>query len=370
MIEDELAVVTEKNLIPAWSMVELTYRCNLKCSHCYIPREASKAGKANKAIKAIKAREEGEVEQRCKYLTLNSLRNPPRWELTTKEVKCILDQLAEAGNLFLAFTGGEIFLRKDVFEILEYAVEKRFAVTVLTNTTLLTSSDIKKLKALKIHEISTSIYSLKAGVHDKITGVKGSFAKVMKALKEIKKAGISLRIKTPLMKSNFSEKRAITVFARKNGFKMLFDPVISPKNDGSAENTEGKIGTEVLERIVKQYCTGWKYSKKDLERDFICSAGKNFVTVNPVGEVLSCLQIPLSAGSLRKKSFKEIWQNSAVLNKIRKMKLKNLKECAHCEDMRYCNRCPGLALLENGSLYNKSTSACEIAAIRSRYCNG
>ena len=327
MLEAELAGITEENHIPAWAMIELTHRCNLKCSHCYIVRSKKK-------------------------------------ELRAKEVKKVLDQLAEEGCLFLAFTGGEIFLRKDVFEILEYAAEKRFAVTVLTNATLLTSSDIKKLKALNIHELSTSLYSLKAGVHDKITGVKGSFSKTMKALKEIKRVVMSVRIKTPLMTSNYHEKKAITAYAKKNGFKMLFDPVLSPKNDGSTENTEGKIGNEVLEKVVSQHCAGWRYSSKYLERNLVCSAGKNFVAVNPYGDVLSYLQIPLSAGNLRKKKFKEIWKKSPMLKKIRNMKIEDLKECISCKDIRYCNRCPGLALLENGSLYKKSSSACLIAAAR------
>ena len=114
MLEAELAVVTEENLIPAWSMIELTHRCNLKCSHCYIPREARKANKAGKA------RTEKEVEQRCKYLTINPLRNPPgrkreagerrleraESELTTKEVKNILNQLSFSG----------IYRRGDIFK--------------------------------------------------------------------------------------------------------------------------------------------------------------------------------------------------------------------------------------------------------------
>ena len=90
MLEAELAIITEENNIPAWSMIELTYRCNLKCSHCYLP-----GGQSEKS---------GESGER---------------ELTTGEVKKVLDQLAEEGCLFLAFTGGEIFLRKDVFEILD-----------------------------------------------------------------------------------------------------------------------------------------------------------------------------------------------------------------------------------------------------------
>ena len=333
MIEKELAEISEENLIPAWGMIELTHRCNTKCSHCYV------------------------VKQK-------------KTELSTREVKNILDQLAEAGNLFLAFTGGEPFLRRDIFEILEYAAKKRFAVTVLTNATLLDAAAVKKLKKIGIHELSTSLYSLKAEVHDGVTRVRGSFVKVMRALKELKKAGIRVKVKCPLLTVNYSEKKALTDFAKSNGFHILFDTTIAPKNDGNVENTGQKIEGEVLAGVIKQHCAGWQYSTKFPERNVICSAGKNFIAINPYGEVLPCLQIPHSAGNIREKSLKEIWLNSPMLNKMRGMKLSDLKECVNCENIRYCNRCPGLALLESGSLYKKSGSACEMAAIRSGHCNG
>lgn len=333
MREKELAEITEANLIPAWAMLELTHRCNFKCSHCYVVKEKIK-------------------------------------ELSSAEVKDVLDQLAAAGCLFLAFTGGELFLRKDVFELLAYAVKKRFVVTVLTNAFLLDAAAARKLKALRIHEVSTSLYSLKAGVFDKVTGVAGSFSKVMGALRALKKAGVRVRIKTPLMTVNYAEEKSLAAFAKKNGFSVLFDPVLSPKNDGSVKNTGQKIKAGVLEEVVQRHCGGWIFSDKYPERNVLCSAGKNFAAVSPSGEVLPCLQLPLSAGTLREKSFQEIWKNSPVLKKIRGLKLSALKECAGCKNIRYCNRCPGLALLENGSLYGKSVSACEIAAVRSGCCNG
>ncbi|MEI6845501.1 MAG: radical SAM protein, partial [Candidatus Firestonebacteria bacterium] len=241
---------------------------------------------------------------------------------------------------------------------------------ILTNATLLDTAAVKKLGRLGVHELSTSVYSLKPAVHDKITGSKGSLLKVLKTLKEVKKAGISVRIKCALLAENYSEKKALTAFAKKNGYKVLFDPVIAPKNDGSTGNTGNKMGFGALKKIIRQHSGDWFYSKKYLERNVICSAGKNFIAISPYGDVLPCLQIPVAAGNIRKKSLKNIWENSPVLKKIRGMKLKDLKECASCKNICYCNRCPGLALLEGGTLYTKSASACEIASIRAGCSHG
>lgn len=71
--------------------IELTYRCNEKCRHCYVYDECGD-------------------------------------ELTTEQVKTVLDDLSRMGVLSVVFTGGEVFVRKDIFEILEYAYQKHFAV--------------------------------------------------------------------------------------------------------------------------------------------------------------------------------------------------------------------------------------------------
>ena len=70
--------------VPLSAHIDLTFRCNERCIHCYLDHE-------------------------------------DYGEMTTAEIKGVLDQLAEAGTFFLTLSGGEILLRKDFFEILEYA---------------------------------------------------------------------------------------------------------------------------------------------------------------------------------------------------------------------------------------------------------
>src|SRR6058998_1099266 len=88
--------------VPVETMIELTYGCNLRCVHCYNPTHAAKG------------------------------------ELSTEQTKTILDQLAEQGCLRVKFTGGELFTRKDVFEIFTHAKTKGFSIIILTNATLIT----------------------------------------------------------------------------------------------------------------------------------------------------------------------------------------------------------------------------------------
>src|SRR3989442_11138766 len=82
--------------MPVQAMIELTYGCNLRCVHCYNPTHQAKD------------------------------------ELATAQITALIDQLAEAGGLHLAFTGGELFTRQDAFEIFAYAKSKGFAITIMT----------------------------------------------------------------------------------------------------------------------------------------------------------------------------------------------------------------------------------------------
>jgi MoaA/NifB/PqqE/SkfB family radical SAM enzyme len=88
----------KKHAFPLRVMFELTYRCNFKCPHCYVPFKYRK----------------------CK-------------ELETKEVFAILDQLKDIGCFYLGFTGGEPFMRKDILDILWYAKKKGFEIIIYTN---------------------------------------------------------------------------------------------------------------------------------------------------------------------------------------------------------------------------------------------
>src|SRR5229473_3371233 len=88
------------------AQIELTYGCNLHCVHCYTD---------------------------C-YNRPDLIKQELRYE----EVTCVLDQLAEEGCLWVCFTGGEIFMRKDFLDIYAYAKQKGFLITLFTNGTLLT----------------------------------------------------------------------------------------------------------------------------------------------------------------------------------------------------------------------------------------
>ena len=136
-----LQQMTEKALarnIPLSVQLDLTYRCNERCVHCYLDHE-------------------------------------DHGEMTTAEIKHLLDEMADAGVFILTLSGGEIFLRKDFFEILEYArLERQFCVKLKTNAIMIHERQAAQIRDIGVESIQISIYSHRPEVHDAITLVPGS----------------------------------------------------------------------------------------------------------------------------------------------------------------------------------------------------
>lgn len=353
--------LTEEKNIPFTVNFELTHRCNLRCIHCYLPKRP-RVSTEEKGMTGNSTEKKSLVPPATPCSSLI----PPEIseELTTEEVKNILDQLAEAGSLWLVFTGGEIFLREDFFEIAEYARKKKFCLTLFTNGTLLDLDKIKRLSILALYSVQISLYGASSETHDYITRVKGSFAKTIQAVKWLKKENIKVVLKTVLMKKNFAEYQEIIHLNKKLGTLWQMDPWITPKNDRGKGPLQLRINRGNLQKILmdEDYFPKEKFEPQE-EKRFLCSAGKNLVAISPYGEVYPCLMWLVKVGNLREKKFSEIWQESVLLNYLRDIKFENLKICKTCSLVPFCVRCPGLADLEDSDYLGPSGIACRTAEI-------
>ena len=171
---------SEKN-IPLSVLIELTYRCNLSCYYCYqqsLPKEK---------------------ELSC-----------PQWS-------GILSQLAGAGTLYVTFSGGEWLARNDALEIIAAARSRDFAVSIITNGTLLTAAIVSQLADLGVMDIGISFHAARAGLHDRLCGKKGSFDRALKGLRSCVAAGIKTLIKHSVSMENFGEFIKLERLARDEG---------------------------------------------------------------------------------------------------------------------------------------------------------
>jgi len=316
--------------IPLSAHFDITYRCNERCVHCYLDHD-------------------------------------DHGEMTTAEIKSVLDQLADAGVFFLTFSGGEVFLRRDFLELVAYARRLLFNVKVKTNAAMIREPEARRLRELGIENIQISVYSHRPEVHDAITKLPGSLNRTIKAIRFLKSQGLRVTIANVLMKWNLHDHTGVHALAEELGAIYALDPTITPKIDGDTSILDLRIPGEELGRVfrieklvgnVEEFCAPPPPPGADELDSYPCSAGHTLAYISPYGDVYPCVQFPLPSGNVRKQKFIDIWQHSPELNEVRTITARDLPVCSTCSHVGTCTRCPGLAYME-GNMRGPSTADCE-----------
>jgi radical SAM protein with 4Fe4S-binding SPASM domain len=314
--------------IPVQAVLELTYRCNLRCVHCYIDVDETD-------------------------------------ELTAEEWKRAIDQLKAAGTIYLLLTGGEAMIRDDFLDIATYARRSGFIVGLLTNCTLMTPNMAQDLAELKLFSVTTSLYGASAATHESVTGVTGSYERTLEGIKLLVDHSLAPLVQTPVMKSNLAELAQIEILVESLGARASIDIGMAPSKTGADFPLQYEPGMEELVRCH------WRPNASDnIQNDGqgLCKAGKAMCSVSPNGDVFPCLMFPLRLGNLRESKFDKMWrlEPCAELRYLRSMRRSDLYACSQCHLAAYCQRCTGIAYLESGHANGPSSSACRQAQVRWR----
>ena len=148
---------------------ELTGSCNLLCKHCYV-------------FTSKKPRERQD-------------------KLNQNIITSAIQDAKNLGLLQATFTGGEIFLRKDLRHILESANDHDISLNLLTNLTMVSTKEIDWLSQLNINVISTSLDGLE-DAHDKFRQRKGSYSKTLKTVHLLKERNIPVKVSVTIHDGN------------------------------------------------------------------------------------------------------------------------------------------------------------------------
>jgi AdoMet-dependent heme synthase len=316
--------------VPLSVQLDLTYRCNERCVHCYLDHD-------------------------------------DHGEMTTAEINRLLDEMAEAGVFILTLSGGEIMLRKDFFEILEHARQLMFCVKLKTNAVLIREREAARMRDLGVESIQVSIYSHRPEVHDAITLLPGSLKRSIAAIKFLKSQGLKVIIANVLMTENMQDYQGVRALAEELGVTATLDPTVTPMMDGNRSTLKLGVGESSLQKVfrdqalvgdVDEFCAVPSAPDADQLDALPCSAGHTACYVSPYGDVYPCVQFPLPTGNVRKQAFLDIWRFSDQMNEVRSIRLKDLSSCSQCVHGTNCSRCPGLAFME-GNMRGPSTQDCE-----------
>lgn len=365
---------------------ELTHRCNLRCRHCFL---------------AVAAPDDASLA--CQ-------------ELDTGATLVVIDQLAALGVLYVTFSGGEPLVRADFFDLAAYVRRRRLALRVYSNGTLLTAPAAARLAALHPLAVEISVYAAEPATHDAITGVPGSWAATMVALRRLHALGVRTVCKTPLMAVNAGQVAALATLAEEVGARFQPDTVLTARVAGTDQERRAPLAlrmsdaqlAEVMRAMLAQrsgngcrqvatataphapaisaastYAAG-SYADTATEPapgNFapaspgpqLCTIGRSALALDPYGTVFPCVEVRRPLGSVRSTPLAAIWHDAAAwapylrlsaTNRATGSALSALPTCRACRLTAYCVRCHGAAANETGDLYGPSPAHCRAARVR------
>ncbi|MGH7838638.1 MAG: radical SAM protein, partial [Candidatus Binataceae bacterium] len=331
---------------PVEVSIEVTRRCPLECRHCY----------NNLAMSDSAARNA---------------------ELTLAEYRRLLDELAEAGCLWVLFTGGEIFARRDFLEIYSHAKTKGFLVTLFTNGTMLTPRIVDFLADWRPFAIEVTMYGATRETYEALTQIPGSYDRCMRGIRLLLDRHLPLKLKTVPTTINRHEVFEMQRMAEEDfGVEFKFDPLVNPRIDCSQSPVEVRLRPEEVvaldfhetkrrreyTRLLERDLAQPSGNHQDSDHVYFCGGGVTSCAIDPAGRMSICVLSHQETYDWRNGSFREGWENFLWRTRT-KPKTRHTK-CDACRLQSLCSMCPANGELENGDAESPVDFLCEVAHLR------
>ncbi|MEM3615549.1 MAG: radical SAM protein [Candidatus Methanomethylicia archaeon] len=314
---------------------------------------------------------------RCKHCYENAGLKPDVDELNTDEAKRVVDEFAESGVVAIAFSGGEPLMRKDFYEVSNYSYKREFYISIATNGTLINRETALKLRDSGVQYVEVSLDGLEE-LHDNFRGVKGAWRRSIEGVKNCIDVGLDVGVATTITKQNINEIPKLIEILEDIGVKRFiafnFIPVgrgrdimdLDPNPDERKKLLEYLYG-KLVEPIcrIQTFSTAPQYSvtsvnfdgpiiathfsnksamemlrgKAKVLADFIggCGAGRLYCGLEPNGDIIPCVFIPIKIGNIRKQKLIDVWKHSPTLQKLRVRE--RFEGCGKCQYMYICGGC-------------------------------
>jgi radical SAM protein with 4Fe4S-binding SPASM domain len=313
-----------------------------------------------------------EITFKCNHLCDFCYNSPTgQRELTTAEILDGLEKIADFGILYLTLTGGEPMVRPDFWKICRRTRELGFAIRLYTNGFLIDEKRASMLKEVNPFEIEISIHGAKPETHDKQTGIPGSLDRVIAALGHLHKVGLKTNLKCPITRWNQDELWDVRAIGDRYDMAVVFDPVITPRDDGDDSPLHLQATREFLVRYFSDEYRELRYGHEIQKRDdekiqANCGTGRTGFTIDPYGDIFPCVQWRRRIANIKEvRSLDEIWKASDVLHEVRQAAVEIPKTTLQESDSgSFCTFCPGVAELQTGSPFAMYPQAEHVAIAR------
>jgi radical SAM protein with 4Fe4S-binding SPASM domain len=329
---------------PLNGTIEVTHRCPLRCAHCYnnLPQQD----------RAARSRELSRAEH-CR----------------------ILEEIADAGCLWLLYTGGEMFVRPDFLDIYMHAKKKGLLVSLFTNATLITSAIADRLAEWPPFSIEVTLYGRTRETYEGVTGVSGSFERCLRGIRLLRERALPLKLKSVAMTLNRHEIGDLQRFVEQDlGLEFKFDAMLNPRIDALSGPLAVRMSPDEvvgLDLADSRRCAAWKefacrydgpvHGADNAGRMFHCGGGINAFAIDPHGMMTLCVLSRSGSYDLRNGSFSAGWEH---LGNVRSTPARRETKCTACALKAMCGMCPANAELESRDPEAPVDFLCRVAHLR------
>jgi len=347
--------------------IAITGKCNLSCKYCFYADEMT---------------------------ALN--------DLPTETWLNFFEELRDAGVMRVCLSGGELFTRNDLWELIDGIIKNKMRFSILTNGTLINDKAASKLKKVRqrLDSIQVSIDGSSSGTHDKIRG-KGSFKKMMEGVDNLKRNNLPFTVRSTINKLNVNDLKGIlnllyndlnlksfgineafprgaghcnhssldmTPDERHHSFKIMQE--FDKEHPGVAKGVQSGplIIADLIDKIDKARNSGTFDAPYKTGHLTGCNIMWNKMSVLHDGTYVPCHQMShIKLGKIGRDAFKNIWRNSSGLKLLRerhKIPLESISNCKKCDYKGYCTGgCPGIAYAITGEVNTINPRDCYRAHI-------
>lgn len=299
-------------------------------------------------------------------------RADPR-ELTTAEAFSVIDQIRQVGDPILVVTGGDPLMRRDLFDLLSYAVSTGLRTSLTPSATALANlKNLKKVREAGVLRLAVSLDGPTADVHDAFRGFRGTFDRTMGILRDAREAGLALQINTTVSRYNLPVLDQMPEIVASSGAVQWSVFFLVPTGRGKLDDM---ISAEEHERVfnwlydlsrtapfdVKSTAApayrrvaiqrarasggtegdrpvagaGFRFADGLNRPTLGVNDGNGFAFISHIGDVCPSGFLPLVAGNVRERSFGDIYRNSPLFRELRDpARLKG--KCGVCEFASVC----------------------------------
>ncbi len=309
---------------PLQAHLDVTYRCDLNCKHCYLDNRTS-------------------------------------WpEMTTNEWLNVLDQLHQAGVMFLTWSGGDVFMRRDFGTLLDRASELGLMSRVKTHGAHITDEWAQRMVKDKVGRVDVSVYSLNPEIHDRLTQVAGSQAATLRGIAAARRAGLRVKVSFYVQPETIGEIAALYAHFSALGCRVSFNTNTVLDHSATENLVHLRLGDDDLVRaraeILRVEPQELPKRLDELPRHAPCAAGRTDLYIGPDGEVWPCISFPMALGNLRERPLLDIWRTSPARQALVAWDNNDRTTCHSCEGSRFCFFCPGDAYKATGDFRKAAPS--------------